>query len=87
MDETVYRVIMHALLKGHVFFSPHAAAGKASSSDLAYVQGDSSVPGGRNKKPVLASGASHIVQTSFIQHERWYFSPSLFLLTVSFWSI
>lgn len=65
MDETMYRVIMLALPKGHVFFSPHAAAGKASSSDLAYVQGDSSGPGGRNKKPVLASGASHIVQTSF----------------------
>lgn len=77
MDETVYRVIMHTLPKGHVF-SPHAAAGKAGSNDLAYVQGDSSGPGGRNKKPVLASGARHIVQTSFSNMKGGISVPACF---------
>lgn len=99
MDAAVYRVIIHSLPKllssssfrdvgptGHVFFSPHAGVGKAVCSDLAYVQGNSSIPGGRNEKPVLALGASHIVQTSFSSKKDDYFSPSLFLLTISFWS-
>ena len=78
MDETVYRLIIRSLRKllssssfrevcpkGHVFVSPHAVAAKAVPSDLAYVQGEGSVPGGRNEKPVVALGASHIVQTRF----------------------
>lgn len=61
----MYWVIIHSLPKllssssfrdvgptGHVFFSPHAEVGEAVCSDLSYVQGNSSIPGGRNEKPV-----------------------------------